>query len=448
MSKSYWAERTAKAQEAITNKHIEDIEKQLTKYYSKAMKRTIADFEATYDKLLATVADGVEPTPADLYKLDRYWELQAQLKTELEKLGDRQEKLFSDAFEEQFFDIYNSISIPSATAYSTIDSQIAQQLINEIWVADGKSFSQRIWGNTEKLIETLNDELINCVATGRSTEDLKQLLQKRFKVSYSNADSIVKTETAHIQTQAARKRYEDYGIQEVEVWADEDERRCEVCGKLHQKRYPVGAQMPIPAHPRCRCAIIPVVEDEKPKAEELEYITPTNKFGQKISFDEKMDREYWKEPIDIISNLANEYETRIVKVKTGGNAFGGGVFNSGTGVLQLGTRKKSVAYHEFGHSIADSQLMKLGVEDTKDFWKEIKAIERKYKKAHKEGKTEAISFYMVGSNTDEFLAEAFTQAKMVEKGLELPKGYGKDTTYSKEVLEVIDKYFKKKKKKK
>lgn len=261
MSNNYWAERMAKAQEQITKKHIEDIEKQLSKYYSKAMKRTIADFEATYDKLLATVADGVEPTPADLYKLDRYWELQAQLKTELEKLGDRQVKLFSDAFEEQFFDIYNSISIPSATAYSTIDKEIAQQMINQIWVADGKNFSQRIWGNTEKLIETLNEELINCVATGRNTNELKQLLQEKFNVSYSNADSIVRTETAHIQTQAAKQRYTDYGIQEVEVWADKDERRCDVCGKLHQKRYPVGAVMPVPAHPRCRCAIIPVVDD-------------------------------------------------------------------------------------------------------------------------------------------------------------------------------------------
>ncbi|MBQ8763134.1 MAG: minor capsid protein [Clostridia bacterium] len=90
-----------------------------------------------------------------------------------------------------------------------------------------------MWGNTEKLIETLNEELINCVATGRNTNELKQLLQERFNVSYSNADSIVRTETAHIQTQAAKQRYTDYGIQEVEVWADEDERRCEVCGKLH-----------------------------------------------------------------------------------------------------------------------------------------------------------------------------------------------------------------------
>ena len=68
---------------------------------------------------------------------------------------------------------------------------------------------------------------------------------------------------AHIQTQAARKRYEDAGITEVEVWADKDERQCDVCAKLHKKRFPIQGAMPIPAHPRCRCTIIPVVEDYK-----------------------------------------------------------------------------------------------------------------------------------------------------------------------------------------
>ena len=109
-------------------------------------------------------------------------------------------------------------------------------------------------------METLNEELINCVATGKKPSELKRRLQERFNVSYHQADTIVRTETAHIQTEAAKKRYEDYGIQMVEVLADKDERRCEICGKLHQKRYPVGAQMPIPAHPNCRCCIIPVVE--------------------------------------------------------------------------------------------------------------------------------------------------------------------------------------------
>jgi SPP1 gp7 family putative phage head morphogenesis protein len=89
---------------------------------------------------------------------------------------------------------------------------------------------------------------------------------ERFNVSFSRADALARTELAHIQTQAARQRYEDTGIEYVEIWADKDERRCEVCGKLHKKRYPVGATMPIPAHPRCRCCIVPVVEipEDKP----------------------------------------------------------------------------------------------------------------------------------------------------------------------------------------
>ena len=137
---------------------------------------------------------------------------------------------------------------------------IIQEMINQIWCADGKSWSERIWENAERLAETLNEQLIHCVATGKKTTDLKNLLQERFGVSYSRADALVRTEIAHIQTQAAQKRYEDYGIQEVEIWADEDERRCEVCGELHRKKYPMGAQVPIPAHPRCRCCIIPVVD--------------------------------------------------------------------------------------------------------------------------------------------------------------------------------------------
>lgn len=67
---------------------------------------------------------------------------------------------------------------------------------------------------------------------------------------------------AHIQTQAAQQRYIDYGITEVEVLADEDERRCEVCGKLHGKRFKITETMPVPAHPRCRCCIVPVINSK------------------------------------------------------------------------------------------------------------------------------------------------------------------------------------------
>lgn len=256
----YWQDRLAESQNNLTKKNVKQIEKQLVKYYGATMKKTIKDFEDTYNKLLATVEEGRQPTPADLYKLDKYWQMQGQLRAELEKLGNKQISALSKVFELNFFDVYYSINIDGLKAFNTIDNQMVQQMINQVWVADNKSWSQRIWENTELLAQTLNDELIAVVAAGKKTTDLKNILQDRFNVSYDRADALARTELAHIQTQAAKKRYEDYGIQEFEIWADEDERRCDVCGKLHQKRYPMGANIPVPAHPRCRCCILPVVE--------------------------------------------------------------------------------------------------------------------------------------------------------------------------------------------
>lgn len=257
---SYWAERIAKAQDAISKKNVKQIEKQLLKYYGNTMKRTIADFEKVYNKILAAKKEGKEPTPADLYKLDSYWKMQGQLKLELQKLGDKQISALSDIFETNFFEVYYSIAIPSQEAFSTISTEAARQMINQIWVADGKSFSQRIWGNTEKLAETLNEQLVHCVVTGKKSTELKGLLQERFNVSYNNADMIARTEIAHIQTQAAQQRYKDYGIQMVEVFVDEDERTCPICAKHEGEKYPVNGPMPVPFHPRCRCCMIPVIE--------------------------------------------------------------------------------------------------------------------------------------------------------------------------------------------
>ena len=260
MANKYWEDRMAESLARISNKSIREIERQMKKFYATAMKHTIAEFEAVYDKLLASMEEGKEPTANDLYKLDRYWKMQAQTRNELQKLGDKQSALLSKRFEESFFEVYNSTLKDSAAAFSTIDTAAVQQIINQVWVADGKSWSKRIWGNIEKLQETLSEGLIDCIVTGKKTSQLKSVLQERFSVSYSQADSLVRTEIAHIQTEAAKKRYEDVGVQRVEIFAPKDERRCPQCRKLHGKQYPVGAPLPIPRHPRCRCVVLPIIE--------------------------------------------------------------------------------------------------------------------------------------------------------------------------------------------
>lgn len=258
---NYWEKRNLKAQRAAGKKTQKELEKQLGKYYKSSMERVISDFESVYNELIADIGAGRKPTPADLYKLEKYWKMQGQLQNELDKLGNKSTKAMQQRFTKQFQSIYDSMALPSSKGFNRIDRGAAQQMINSVWCADGKSWSTRVWGNLDDLRETLNENLLHCVITGKKPDELKKLLQERFGVSYRRADTIVRTESTHIAMQAAQKRYTDSGIKEVRMWAPKDERQCDICGKLHNKRYPIDATMPVPAHPNCRCTIRPIIED-------------------------------------------------------------------------------------------------------------------------------------------------------------------------------------------
>lgn len=255
----WWAERQEKAQAKLYDKSAAEIEKQLEKYYKQTMSNTIGQFEATYYKILSTLEDGKEATPADLYKLDTYWQQQAQLTAELEKLGNKEAKLLSKSFMEHYMNVYEELALKDGVFFGEIDSNAAKQVINQIWCADGKSWSSRIWTNTSKLQAALNEKMVDCIITGRNPRYLKEALMKEFGVAYRRADTLVRTELSHIQNEAARNRYRDSGITEVEVLADWDSKRCEICADLHHQIYPINAKLPIPAHPNCRCCIIPVI---------------------------------------------------------------------------------------------------------------------------------------------------------------------------------------------
>lgn len=267
MANNYWYERMQRMHKAISDKTIDDIEKRLSKYYSRAMLRIIKDFEATYDKIIAAQEEGKPITPADLYKLDRYWQMQGQLKNELDELGNKEIVLLSEHFERQWQNIYDTTAVPANAVFTHISTDAAKSMINQIWLADGKNFSSRIWKNINKLTETLNEELVNCVVTGKKTTELKRQLINRFNVSYNQADTLVRTEVANIQVQASAQKSKDAGLDEYIFFADPDERTCPVCGKLHNKKFKysemkAGINAP-PMHPRCRCDILSVVDDDE-----------------------------------------------------------------------------------------------------------------------------------------------------------------------------------------
>lgn len=261
MSNSYWAERQAEMQARLTEKSTIQVEREIARYYRTANTKIIGQFTQIYNKVMLSKSEGINPTPADLYKLDAYWKMLGQTQKELQKLGDNITTRLTQGFINHYSQIYKATALPTDLTFGTINREAIEQIINHIWCADGKTWSSRVWDNISGLQQSLTDGLIECLVTGKQPSQLKKALQERFNVSFSNADMIVRTEMSHLQTQAAKQRYQDSGIEWVEVLADKDERRCDICGKLHLQRFPINGAMPVPAHPRCRCCIVPVVDD-------------------------------------------------------------------------------------------------------------------------------------------------------------------------------------------
>lgn len=144
---------------------------------------------------------------------------------------------------------------------------------------------------------------------------------------------------------------------------------------------------------------------------------------------------------DLMESLANQYKTRLQKVTSGAVKAAGDVDISGAH-MRLSSAQPDVAIHEFAHTLANTAADRYGLARDHEFWKEIAKIRREYRRDVGTDTTRWISSYEKSSGSlDEFMAEAFTHAKMREMKLPIPDKYGNDFTYSQKVLEVVNRYF-------
>lgn len=168
-----------------------------------------------------------------------------------------------------------------------------------------------------------------------------------------------------------------------------------------------------------------------------------NAFGEKITFDEViLNDDKWNKTVSTIRQLSAEYNTKLKEVRVGSKKAGS-VQISGS-VMNLASQQTHIAIHEFAHTISIEHQTKFGLYDEKDFWKEVKKIQRAYKKETEGDPLKWISSYEHSARgTDEFMAEAFTLAIMDKYGMDIPSFFGGGLSYAKQVLAVINKYFRK-----
>lgn len=148
----------------------------------------------------------------------------------------------------------------------TIDTRKIDILLNQPWAADGANFSDRIWKNKEKLVNTLHTELSQGIIRGEDPRQAIDNIAKTMKISKNQAGRLVMTESAAISAAAAKECYKDLGLEQYQILATLDNLTSEICREMDGKvfsvsEYEIGVTAP-PFHPWCRSTTIPYFSDE------------------------------------------------------------------------------------------------------------------------------------------------------------------------------------------
>ena len=286
-SKTYWknreteqrkhniqdeAEYQKRIQEIYQNM-IDEIEKEINGFYGRyakkegitmaeAKKRAAkADIEALGRKAAKYVKDKDFSDQANeemrLYnmtmKVNRLELLKAQIGLEMVAGFDEMEKYFGKILTDRAISEFErQAGILGKTIQN--NAKAANAIVNASF--HNATYSDRIWMYQDMLKNDLSSLLQTGLIQGQNPRRLATHLRKRFGVSQSNAERLMITELARVQTEAQKQSFERNGFEEYTFLALGT--ACPICRALDGKHFKVKKMMPgtnaPPMHPRCKCS--------------------------------------------------------------------------------------------------------------------------------------------------------------------------------------------------
>lgn len=356
MSKKYWQDRFIEEEERL-NKIAGDEFRRQQLEYERAIARMNKDIEVWYNRIaknndvsLAEAKKMLNDKELKEFKwtldeyikygkengIDKNWNkelenasarvhierleaMKLQVRGEIEKLYNGRESGFESYLKNLYKDQYNrtAFQIAKGTGIGTniysLNDKLVNTVINKPWAPDGKNFSDRIWEDKDKLINTLHTEMTQAFIRGDSLEKLADKIAEKMKVSKANASRLVYTESAAYSSRARLKSYQDLGVEKYEIVATLDNRTSDICqdmdGKVFDlKDYEVGVTAN-PFHVRCRTTTAPYFDETEGERAARNEVT-----GETEYVPANMKYSEWKEKY--LSNKSEKVLQNDIKMST------------------------------------------------------------------------------------------------------------------------------------
>lgn len=248
-----------------------DIDRELASIYKNYSKETGLDTQKLKELLTKSETkktwDRLKDQGLDQYVLDNYKsrisrleQLKAQIYAKAKEIYPKEEleqtMCYKGVINRSYYKTMYDLQMGTGYnfMFSTLDNHTIDVLMSDPW--SGKNYSERIWGNTDILANSLSEVLGGALLSGQSMERTAKQIRDRFNVGMYYAERLIRTEINHFNNEVDALAYEELGLDKYVFVATLDSRTSEICQSMDNKVFKYsereeGVNWP-PLHPNCR----------------------------------------------------------------------------------------------------------------------------------------------------------------------------------------------------
>lgn len=247
------------AKKLLKKSELEEFKWTLNQYIKRAKENGIS---ADWSKQLENASAKYHISRLDALKLQVQQHLEYLYGNYLDGMYEAMRDTYQDSFYNTAYELQKGFK--TGFEIAKIDTKSLEKILSKPWATDELNFSDRLWRDKTKLINTLQSELVQSLIRGTPQDKVVKSFADKMNVSLSQAGRLIATETAYFASLAEKDSMEKLGTKQYEILATLDRRTSDICRHLDGKVFNVsdfqaGITAP-PFHCWCRSCTIPHIK--------------------------------------------------------------------------------------------------------------------------------------------------------------------------------------------
>ncbi len=251
----------AEARRMLRDKELAELKWNVKDYIKQGQANA---FNGQWIKELENASARFHISRLEALKLQTQQSLELMFGNQLDSIDTAMKRIYLDGYYHTAYELQKGFEIGWDIA--GLDQKKIEKVIRKPWAVDGKNFSERIWGNKEKLISEVHREITQDIILGRDPQKAIDNISKKMNTSKVNAGRLIMTEEAYFSSAAQKDCFQDLGVEQYEIVATLDSHTSDICQNLDGQVFPMkdfepGVTAP-PFHVYCRSTTVPYFEED------------------------------------------------------------------------------------------------------------------------------------------------------------------------------------------